>query len=221
MILNSPKGPVAPIICALAENEIFQGWVSSLEECSARQFVNLKVNPEIIESDGDHWISYHGLDDQTWALDHLFGEHFPALQRSAAFLTVWGSFELQMTRLCHEVAKAGGYRITIKDLEGKGVQRAKTYLLKVAEFDGDWVQVAWKDFPNFNSIRNIFAHKNGIVDSTNKELATFIASASNLMQSVEGTLRLGNAFLPHYLRQERRLLESLKRDIVTRFGNGT
>jgi hypothetical protein len=220
MILKVPTGPVAPIIEALAENEVFAGWVSSMEESSAKQFVNLQESPTVTEDENGRSISYHGLDGQMWALDHLFGEHFPAMQRASAFLTIWGSLERQMTKLCHEITKAGGHRISLGDLEGKGLHRARTFLLKVASLDGAWAQEHWQEMPHFMNIRNLFAHGDGHIDPAKTKFIEYINSSSHMNLDGE-MLRLRSTFLPFYLGKERSLLLSLEQVVVQRFGKAT
>lgn len=219
MIIKSPKGPIAPVLTALDENEIFSGWVNSIEEGSARLFVDLQSKSGV-EIDGEWHPTYQGIDGQTWALDHLFEKHFPALQRAAAFLVIWGSFERLITKLCHEVGIASGYRILLGDLQGKGINRARTYLVKVADLDGAWAQTDWQEFPHFNSIRNTFAHGDGHVEPSQKDLLNYIQSSSH-MESSDGLLRLGPTFLPYYLSQERKVLHGIERLVLQRYGDGT
>lgn len=217
LILKIPQGPIAPVIMALDENEIFSGWVNSIEASSARLFVDLKSNPGV-EIDGEWYPTFQGIDGQTWALDHLFGEHFPGIQRSSAFLTIWASFERHITQLCHEVERADGFRISLSDLGGKGISRARKYLLKVANLDGDWAQEDWQEFPHFNSIRNTFAHGDGHVEPTHNNLINYIESSDH-MGLTDGLLRLGPTFLPFYLSQEQKVLRGIERQIVQRYGN--
>lgn len=219
LILKFPQGPIAPVIMALGENEIFSGWVESIEASSARLFVDLQGNPGV-EIDGEWYPTFQGIDGQTWSLDHLFGEHFPAIHRSAAFLTIWASFERLITNLCHEIERADGFRISLSDLEGKGINRARKYLVKVADLGGDWAQKGWQEFPHFNSIRNIFAHGDGHVALTQTKLIKYI-ELSDHMALTDGLLRLGPTFLPFYLSQELELLRGIERSVVQRYGNGT
>jgi len=218
MPIKFPKGPVAPILSALDENEIFHGWVESIEASSARLFADLQSNPGV-EIDGEWHPTYQGLDGQTWALDHLFGQHFPSLQRSSAFLTIWGSFERHLTAVCREIARAGHYRVTINDLEGKGVTRVHAYLTKVVNLAGDWDTTGWQEFPHFNRLRNVFAHGDGHIDSSQDKLSKYIAISPHIALD-EDLIRLGPTFLPYYLSKERRLLHGLERALLERFSDG-
>jgi len=217
MIIKSPQGPIRPLIEALEENEILNGWVTQLEDSAKHQMKQLEEGGcETLEEGGR---IYHGLDGTTWALEQLFSDYFPSLQRAAAFLAIWGSFERHIYELCRQVALAGSYRLKVGDLAGKGLTRARRYLLKVAGLDGEWANARWQEFPCFQHVRNIFAHGDGHIDlGQAKQEACVAASPHVTVQN--GIVQLEPGFLPHVLQQQRRFLNGLEEVVVQRFGHG-
>jgi len=218
IIIKLPQGPIRPVVEALEENEILHGWVTQLEDSATRQLSRLQDDgADIIEEGDQYYEIYHGLDGTAWALDHLFSQYFPGLQRAAAFLVIWGSFERHMNELCREVALAGSYRVAVEDLSGTGLTRARTYLLKVAGLDGAWADAQWQEFPEFQRIRNLFAHGDGSLDPKNAKLVAYVERSLHITVQ-NNTVQLAASFLPHLLNTKRHFLHGLEEGIVKRFG---
>lgn len=219
MIIKLPQGPIRPIVEALDENEILHGWVDQLEDSALHQLRRLQhEGAEIIEEDGHHYELYHGIDGTTWALDQLFADYFPALQRAAAFLVIWGSFERHINDLCREVAQAGGYSVKVNDLGGKGLLRARTYLQRVAGLEGGWADEDWQTFPGLQRIRNLFGHGDGHIGSDETEQE--YAAISPHLRLQDGVVKLELGFLPEVLQRQRAFLRGLEEAVVKRFGHG-
>jgi hypothetical protein len=117
------------------------------------------------------------------------------------------------------VALAASYKITVGDLTGSGLTRARAYLLKVADLDGPWAHAHWQEFPDFQRLRNLFAHGDGHIERQQEKLAAYVDSSPHLTISDEVVI-LGPTFLLHVLRAQRAFLNGLEEVVIQRFGHG-
>lgn len=221
IVVAFPHGPIRPIVEALDENEILFGWIAQLEHSAAHQLQHLRtVGGDRVE-DGDHLReTYHGLDGDTWALDHLFAEYFPGIQRAAAFLAIWGVFERHIDELCREVALAGSFRVKLNDLAGRGLVRSRLFLLRVAGLEGDWAHAHWSEIQSLRQVRNIFAHGDGHIAVHQQAQRTYVERSSHMSLNDDGVVQLAASFLTHLLTQQRQFLRALETVVVLRFGTG-
>jgi hypothetical protein len=218
VILKSANGPTRPVIEALEENDLFEGWIRHLDAGSALQAQNYHRDGGEQVEDGDTVREYYqGLDGQTWALGHLVNEHFPNLLRAAAFLVIWGAFERHMVELCDEVRSAQRYKVTLDDLSGRGIARVHSYLVKVAGLDGPWARDHWAELVKLQKIRNLFAHSDGRVLPSQREQRLVIQHNEHLGLDGSSVL-LAASFLPFLLDLHRRFLQSLHESIAAAFG---
>lgn len=219
MIIKSPDGPIRPIVEALMEMEIFEGFATSLEDSAKHQLEQLQTKGgEVVEIDGEYAYEFHhGIDSSTWSLEAVFSEWFPAMQRAAAFLVVWGWFERHMNELCTEVQKTGGYQIAVNDLTGEGLTRVRTYLLKVGGLTGDWSEKYWQELPDLQRIRNLFAHADGQLSDKHQRHRAY-AEASPHMDVEHDTVYLKSSFMSHVFARLHEFLNALHTAVITRFG---
>lgn len=128
MKIRVPSGPIRPVLAGLDEIEILHGFVAAMEDSAMYQRKKLEESGwEIIEEEDRLYHTIHGIDGDTWHLETLFGEWFPALQRSATFLMAWGAFEHHLDELCREIAAALELKIMPADLRETGVSRANLF----------------------------------------------------------------------------------------------
>ncbi len=219
MKVRVPTGPIRPVLGALWENEILQGYVKSIEDSAAYQFRQLKqAGWQFVEEEDRFHHTLHGLDGETWHLETLFSEHFPALQRAATFLVMWGAFEHSLDELCREVAIAADLKVKVSDLKDTGIRRARTYLTKVAELLGDNTpDSGWQELANLQKLRNVFAHRDGTLTDNDKHEREYTVQSPHI--TLRGsTVVLEPSFMPHVLEAQRGVLLLLKQAVEERFG---
>jgi hypothetical protein len=105
--------------------------------------------------------SYGSLDSMTWDFKALFETHFPNLQRRSALITVYGSFEFELTRLCALFQTEKRLSIGASDLSGRGITQAANYLEKVAELKTLGGSRQWQTVDHIRIVRNMIVHRNG------------------------------------------------------------
>ncbi len=218
IILKMPSGPIRPVIEALWDNEILHGYVTSMEDSAAYQLRRLKESGwQLIEAEGRFYHTIHGLDGESWHLETLFSTDFPALQRAAAFLVVWATFEHCLYELCREVATAADLKVKVSDLHGSGVRRARIYLAKVAELCGETIDSPWQEVLRLQPLRNLFAHGDGTIPERRKDELAWVADFPHITLRDKSIL-LEAGFMPHVLEVRQTILLALKESVETRFG---
>jgi hypothetical protein len=107
-------------------------------------------------------------------------DEFTNLMRSSFFVSLYSYLESQLNNECRKSQQESAQiKVFLDDIHGSGINRAKTYLLKVLDtsfpFDSnpDWKQIQW-----FNKIRNCLVHNEGKVKD--KDLKAYIDQHSDL-----------------------------------------
>ena len=104
---------------------------------------------------------YQGLDDASWDLNGIFKVYFPSLQRRSALQTLCGYFEHELDKLCLLYQKEKSFTLSLPDLNGKGIDRAISYLEKVAGIEVHKASAEWNHIKNIQKIRNVAVHQDG------------------------------------------------------------
>ncbi len=128
-----------------------------------------------IETDNDPNDFY---DDETFSSQEVY--EFVGLMRSSFFTSLYSYLETRLNNECRSSQQADpNMKISLDDVHGTGINRAKTYLVKVLDtsfsFENNpyWEQIKW-----YNKIRNCIVHNDGKV--IDKELKKYIESQDNL-----------------------------------------
>jgi hypothetical protein len=85
---------------------------------------------------------------------------FPDILRRSWFILCYSFLEDILNRLCKYLHRTNSLKLSLNDISGKGIFRARTFLEKVAciEFPDD--EPIWEDIIVFNYIRNFIIHNN-------------------------------------------------------------
>lgn len=151
-----------------ASIEMLDVYISDVEKQVDKSADNFKIDSEEIvieavrEDEPPNFITVHkGLDDGTWDLSAIFLDYFPNLQRRSALITLFAFFEHELNKLCALFKATESYRLSFKDLAGNGIERARTYLNKVALVDLTDPPRQWSDVRNIQRLRNLIVHADG------------------------------------------------------------
>ena len=98
----------------------------------------------------DHWIET--------------AETLPMLQWYSQLLVVYGYFEKLLNDLCDEQRAAQKFSLSMKDLHGQGIERAKNYLVKIVGLKKAFSTPEWQSIKSIGVLRNSVAHRDGFVD---------------------------------------------------------
>jgi len=114
-----------------------------------------------LQCDPDEEGSIYGVLWNTISPSH---DAFFQIQWRSEFLVIYSFFEHTLNQLCTEVKNRSKLILSIDDLHGKGIERAKNYLVKVGGVkttlfsSNDWEKVTL-----LGEIRNKIAHADGVV----------------------------------------------------------
>lgn len=134
--------------------ELIISFVQGIEKQAAESVAAFRASKH--SKDG-----HQGLDESSWDLKEIFEAYFPSLQRSSAFLTVCGFLEHELDKLCLQYQSEKGFKLTLSDLNGKGIDRSTSYLEKVAGLEGLKSSKEWDEIKTVQRIRNVIVHNSG------------------------------------------------------------
>ncbi len=143
-------------------------------------------------------------DDSLWRLTEVL----PWLYRGAALLTILGFLEHNLNAVCETLRREHGCETAITDLPGKGLRRARHYLRKHIGIDFPSQSRAWKQLLKYADIRNLIAHRDGLIKDDDPELLRFIDTEPRL--SVDsGRVRLHEGALAELIGHVQGFFEEL------------
>lgn len=184
--------------CHLVKNElaVFRDYHCATEALWQRADKELQAQIDEIlarhpESDHDDLIESHG-----WEL-HLNQSRYPDLHRDALVVSICAYIEDQLNGLCRILEESLKSKIGIRDLEGKGVSRALTFLSKVALFDLEKSKTRAFVVNTYN-LRNVLVHRGGTLyelSSDNKGLSKFVSENDGLTGKPGQKVRIDSSFV--------------------------
>jgi hypothetical protein len=98
----------------------------------------------------DHWIET--------------AETLPRLQWYSQLMVAYGYFEKVLNDFCGEFRDTDNIRLSLKDLHGQGIERARNYLVKVVGLEKSFSTSDWQAIKLLGVLRNSVAHRDGFVD---------------------------------------------------------
>lgn len=108
-------------------------------------------------------------------IDERFGKKiqyegiFPTILWKSLFLSTYFLLENSLDQICKNLKKSNSYNLTLKDINGNGIFRSSLYLKKVCNIKKPFESQTWTEVNDFNKIRNIFVHSDGIISKSATE----------------------------------------------------
>ena len=155
--------------CHFAKNEIVEYRAFHTETESLWRRMDERLQAELTETLREHPESqHHEIVDRHSHDLYLNQARFPDIHRTALIISLWCFLEGQLNGLCQLVGESTPSPLRLRDIAGKGVTRALTYLSKVAGFDlGAITQLGF--VKNANRLRNRLVHAGGILPGDPKD----------------------------------------------------
>ena len=97
---------------------------------------------------------------------------FCQIQYRSTFLVLYSYFEHILNYLCHSIQGELKTPLTLKDIHGQGIERAKTYLVKLAKIEKPFQTKYWQRAKLLSEIRNTIAHNNSKIKYSPEEEKT-------------------------------------------------
>lgn len=100
---------------------------------------------------------------------------YPKLLYNSMFLTVYSYLENEFRYICSICRTIEGHTLDAKDLSGSNyLQQSRDYIAKVVGVQLNDVNDEWRLLKIYQTLRNIVAHRQGKVDSSEKKAREFI-----------------------------------------------
>ena len=140
-------------------------------------------------------------------------DDFANLLRQSFFISLCAFLEARLNNECESRKKEDGtIKLALHDIYSKGINRAKTYLVKVLGGSFPFGRSAeWQEVQRYIKIRNCIVHKEGRITGDNK-LKRYIDSKQNISYSSalgEDSVVLGKGFCNEALSTIGKLLRSM------------
>jgi hypothetical protein len=137
---------------------------------------------------------------ESYALDlHTYESTFRFLQREAMFLTLYNYFEHFLNKLCDWIGDEIVSRVRLKDIQGKGIERALLFLKLVPEFSFANIPSVMEVIRGANQLRNIIVHAGAILpEDPNLRSNQFVRSHPRLGGEPGNPVSLQNEFIPAF-----------------------
>lgn len=112
---------------------------------------------------------------------------YPNVLLSSIFMSSYFSFEHEMTVLCQQLEHIGGHSIKLRDLNHKGVPRARVYLEKVVGIKFPQDDQGGRFLQQINALRNLISHNGGYLDGPDdrSEVGNYVRTEQHLSWNSE------------------------------------
>ena len=144
----------------------------------------------------------------------------PAIHRRSYLLTLFSVFEDHMTHLCQCARGVRSLELRVIDLKGMGIQRARTYLKKVAGVDLP-VSQAWEKIKMAQDIRNLVTHNGSRLkagDKSSEKIRKYAEKTKSVLLD-DDQITLNDAFLPDVLEHMRQFSQDVIAAMKKTFAN--
>ena len=83
--------------------------------------------------------------------------------KGSVLITIYNLTEHQLNNICHYFETKNISKIKLKDINGKGIEKSKTFLTKIVEIDFTSINSQWNFIKSLNLIRNNIVHNGSIL----------------------------------------------------------
>ena len=205
------------------ETIVLHSYINRVENDVNQGIKSYKTNIDVVfeeEFEEDNQFFYHsveeceGLDSDTFSFESVFEEYFPRLQRASALITLCSFFEHSLIRLCNDLQKEFSIGLNVKDINGRGIESAITYLIKVVGLEIDKGTQVYSEIMNIQKIRHSFVHQDGLItDKVDKYVD------SNEYLSGDTKININDGFLLHTLNNYKVFFQSIHDALSKKYHN--
>ena len=171
------------------QDEAELAWASLEARVQERISEVLKKTPPMKHGDA--------IDSHTYEL-HQAQSKFPSIHRESVSVSLFGFVEHELISLANTVCESIEGELRPNDLRGKGIDQARRYLTKVADFDFSKMNEEWESLTAFRQIRNHIVHNAGFLgDHPKQSTIEFIEATPGIWIGSSSMIQLGAEFVHH------------------------
>jgi hypothetical protein len=179
-------------------------------------FISQQESSEIValEADSAHLNEEDKSEFWSWYYPVHWDEIFRTNLRSSFLISLMSLTESHLTEVCRDVAIIARTPITISDLRGSLLEKARLFLERFASFKQPTPDL-WSRMFRIYDIRNVFVHNGGYLPASNHEARVrhFIRASSGVAET-NGSLTLKKEFCPFVLDVVTKLSEAISAELV-------
>ncbi len=127
-----------------------------------------------------------------------FRFRYPTILRNSLFISIFSFFENELNQLCNLYKIFFNSTISLEDISGKGIVKAKKYLEKVVGLNLDSLNTEWSILANYKKIRNSLVHNDGKFKSLD-ELSKILDNVPEIEKSEDLFIYIKAKFLNNFL----------------------
>jgi hypothetical protein len=158
---------------------------------------------------------FRGLDDETWALEHVFTQHFPNLLLRSTLVSFYAFIEITLDTLCYRFFRYLKLSVSVSDMKDKGINRAKRYLSKLCNIDFNTLS-SWQELKNIAKVRNLITHADSRINASPSHTSLLSYVESSPFLRLDGDeLILSPEYIEHFLNVIQNLIEEIGSQIKT------
>ena len=119
--------------------------------------------------------------DERFGIAENFESFFPFILWKSLLLSLYFQMENALNQICENLKKSNNYELELKDISGNGIFKSSLYLKKVCGITNPFETDNWNKLIEFNKIRNMLVHTDGILKKSNLNLV-------NICKKYEGII---------------------------------
>lgn len=160
------------------------------EEARAR--INTTPPPGMTREEYAEWYSEYEVDISSF--EERYERDFPSKSRYSFLVLLHIVLEDRLRATCNEIQKRRNLPIMEKDLKGAALERANSFLKKVAGINYN-NQTDWQNLRDLQSIRDCIVHTNGRIDESRDQRRINDLCKKNIgISSVDGALAVDKSY---------------------------
>lgn len=203
------------IHCYLAKNELqdfayFNTQVESFWKAE-ENMLEVRLSKLLEQYPEEHHSEI--IESHSWDI-HQSQNKYPGVHRESLIITIFNFLEQELNSLCEIFYESIDSELRIKDINGKGVERALTFLKKVVKIDFSSFGYEMPIIKGVNQIRNIIVHNGGILPhDINAKANQFIKSTENLAGNPGHAITIAPEFIGFFINVLLNFFERLESEV--------
>lgn len=155
------------------------------------------------DADADEIVESYG-----WDL-HLNQSRYPGIHRSALVIAIYCYVEDRLNGLCETFSESIDSPIRLRDLNGRGIEKAILYLSKVVGVEFDKFE-SLPFIKNVNQLRNKLVHARGVLaKDSNDNLCKFVQKTNGLGGTPGEQVRIEASFIEEMIKKMNEFFDEL------------
>ena len=142
--------------------------------------------------------------EENYIIENIFLKTF----HYSTIVTVYSLLEISLNDLCRFLRNSKKLSLSLEELRGNGIKRAKLYLAKVCLIDFPESN-EWNEILKLNKIRNCIVHAQGDIEDAKspKTLRNIVASTRGVELENDRFIRIDSEYINMALSNTKKLLE--------------